>query len=418
MTTLTERALSGDAAAQYELGRQHAARQEWSRARRHFRSAAEAGHADALTELALFALFGIGVPIDLALATRQLLEAEHLGSGEAAYQLALLGWCGVLAPRDLPAMAERLCTAASRDFAPALRAAALVYRRNANGDAALDALADACLARATALGDPVSTYLHALRRRALGAADADAMMRLAASRSVRRAGDASGDARAEAYAAAKPELAPLDLTPRVPGTIDRHHEDPLVETTDEVYSAEECELMIALGEPYLLRSLTLHDERPELVESDVRRSSDHSFYTFQEDFALCWLQERMLASLGVGLSHAEPLVLLRYETSEEYKPHRDYLPPSAPGNTKRPDEPGQRVHTVFSYLADVEDGGETEFPLLGVRISPKRGRVVHFVNLLPNGEPDPRTLHAGLAVRRGTKWLATLWTRERRFRAY
>ncbi len=409
--TLTERALAGDAEAQYELGRQHAARQEWSRARRHLRAAAESGHAGAVTELALFALFGIGMPPDFAAALEQLARAEKLGSGEAAYQLALLGWCGVLVPRDLATMAQRIRTAAERDFAPALRAAALIYRRR--GD---DARADACLARAAALGDPIGTYLHALRRRALGAADADAAMKLAAARSVRRAGTA--DAPPAPFDAAGPELAPLDLSPIALASPQPHHGDPLVETIDGVYTAEECEYMIALGEPYLLRSMTLHDERAELVASDVRRSSDHSFYTFQEDFALCWLQERMLAHLGLPISQAEPLVLLRYMPSEEYKPHRDYLPPSAPGNTKRPNEPGQRVHTVFSYLADVDDGGETEFPLLGVRIEPKQGRVVHFINLLPNGEPDPRTLHAGLPVRAGTKWLATLWTRERRYRDY
>ena len=418
MTTLTERALAGDAQAQFELGRQHAGRQEWPRARRHFRAAADAGHADATTELALFALFGIGVPPDFDYAMTQLAKAESLGSGEAAYQLALLGWCGVLVPRDLERMAARLRAAAERDFPAALRAAALVYRRMDGDRASLDALADACLARATALGDPISTYLYALRRRAAGAPDAEAMMHLAAARSVRRAGQVPASTQPAGPDVPPPQLVPLDLTPRALGTPTRHHDDPLVETIDEVYREEECEYVIALGEPYLLRSMTLHDERAELVASEVRRSSDHSFYTFQEDFALCWLEERMLAHLKVPITHAEPLVLLRYLPSEEYKPHRDYLPPSAPGNSPRPDQPGQRLHTVFSYLADVEDGGETEFPQLGVRIAPRRGRVVHFVNLLPNGEPDARTLHAGLPVRAGTKWLATLWTRERRYRDY
>ncbi|HVF34024.1 MAG TPA: 2OG-Fe(II) oxygenase [Candidatus Saccharimonadia bacterium] len=417
MSTLTERAIGGDAQAQYELGRQHAARQEWPRARRHFRSAADAGHAGAMTELALFALFGIGMPPDYARALEQLATAEKLGSGEASYQLALLGWCGILVPRDLAEMGRRLRDAAERDFPAALRAAAMIYRRQSD-DPGMQALADACLARATSLGDPISTYLYALVRRAAAADDADAMMRLAAARSVRRAGDGAAAVDAAVAEAPRPKLAPIELAPRLLGTPQRHSDEPLVETIDEVYAAEECEYMIALGEPYLLRSMTIHDERAELVASEVRRSSDHSFYTFQEDFALCWLQERMLAHLGLPLVQAEPLVLLRYLPSEEYKPHRDYLPPSAPGNTRRPEDPGQRVHTVFSYLADVEDGGETEFPLLGVRVAPKRGRVVHFINLLANGEPDARTLHAGLPVRAGTKWLATLWTRERRYREY
>ena len=70
------------------------------------------------------------------------------------------------------------------------------------------------------------------------------------------------------------------------------------------------------------------------------------------------------------------------------------------------------------YLNDVEAGGETEFPLAGVRIAPVAGRAVVFDNLLADGRPDPESLHAGLPVARGEKWLATLWLRERRYRHY
>ena len=56
--------------------------------------------------------------------------------------------------------------------------------------------------------------------------------------------------------------------------------------------------------------------------------------------------------------------------------------------------------------------------LLGVRIRPARGRVVHFHNLHADGSPDERTLHAGLPVERGAKWLGTMWTRQRRLRDY
>ena len=53
---------------------------------------------------------------------------------------------------------------------------------------------------------------------------------------------------------------------------------------------------------------------------------------------------------------------------------------------------------------------------LGVSVAPKRGRLVHFTNLLADGSGDPATLHAGLPVTAGRKWLATMWTRQRRYR--
>ena len=51
-------------------------------------------------------------------------------------------------------------------------------------------------------------------------------------------------------------------------------------------------------------------------------------------------------------------------------------------------------------------------------IAPVPGRAVVFDNLLADGRPDPESLHAGLPVARGEKWLATLWLRERRYRHY
>jgi hypothetical protein len=315
-------------------------------------------------------------------------------------------------------MAERIRSAALRDFAPALRACALLYARIDSVD---PTVSDACLARAATLGDTVAQYLWGRRLHARGMRDtARAWLSAAARGGLPRARALLDGAIADEPPPTAPpvELPPLALPCPVPGSITEHCADPLVETWEDVYSAEECEFMVALGEPHLQRSMTIPGDEARLVQHEHRTSSDHSFYTFQEDFALRWLQWRMVVQLGVPLANAEHLDLLRYLPGQEYRPHRDYLPPSAPGNSSRPDQPGQRVHTVFAYLADVEAGGETDFPLLDVRIVPRTGRVVHFRNLTRDGLPDPRTLHAGMPVRAGMKWLGTLWTRERRLRDY
>ena len=115
------------------------------------------------------------------------------------------------------------------------------------------------------------------------------------------------------------------------------------------------------------------------------------------------------------LAHCEPLTLLRYQTGEEYRPHRDYLPPARLA-TADGIRGGQRRFTAFVYLNPVESGGETDFPGLGIRIAPKQGRAVFFRNTDADGSPDPRTLHAGTPVIAGEKWLATLWIRERAIR--
>jgi hypothetical protein len=410
---LHRRAHAGDPDAQFQLGRVHAGRQEWSRARRLWRDAADRGHAGALTELGLVQLFGIGMPPEPQAAVAMLERAEAAGSGEAACQLALLAWSDHYVRFDVDRMTARLRFAALRDFAPALRACALIYARMGDVE---PSVSEHCLGRAATLGDGVSQYLLGRRLAARGDARAAAWLAAAARAGIARAGRPEGEA-------PPPFDAPSTLPqpglpcPR-PSRVERHCQSPLVETWEDAYSAEECEFMIALGEPHLHRSVTIPDNEARLVEHEHRTSSDHSFYTFQEDFALRWLQWRMVEPLGVPLANAEHLDLLRYLPGQEYRPHRDYLPPSAPGNSARADQPGQRVHTVFSYLADVEAGGETDFPLLDVRIVPKTGRVVHFHNLTDDGQPDPQTLHAGMPVLAGVKWLGTLWTRQRRIRDY
>jgi len=66
----------------------------------------------------------------------------------------------------------------------------------------------------------------------------------------------------------------------------------------------------------------------------------------------------------------------------------------------------------------VEAGGATAFPKAGVTVQPKSGRAVVFDNLREDGSPEPDSLHAGLPVERGEKWLATLWIRQGQYRAW
>ena len=74
--------------------------------------------------------------------------------------------------------------------------------------------------------------------------------------------------------------------------------------------------------------------------------------------------------------------------------------------------------TVLAYLNDVEEGGGTDFPELGVTVKAKRGDVVVFHNTLSE-TPAPKhpkihqkSLHAGMPVLKGEKWMVNLWFRE------
>lgn len=61
-------------------------------------------------------------------------------------------------------------------------------------------------------------------------------------------------------------------------------------------------------------------------------------------------------------------------------------------------EPTERTHTAILYVSEPQGGGETTFPALGLRVEPRRGRLLLFENLLPDGTCDPRTAHASSDV--------------------
>jgi prolyl 4-hydroxylase len=80
-----------------------------------------------------------------------------------------------------------------------------------------------------------------------------------------------------------------------------------------------------------------------------------------------------------------------------------------------PAEPNQRILTALVYLSDDYEGGETTFPHIGLSFRGRTGDALIFRNAGPDGRPDPLSLHAGLPVTKGIKYLASRWIRAKRF---
>jgi prolyl 4-hydroxylase len=63
------------------------------------------------------------------------------------------------------------------------------------------------------------------------------------------------------------------------------------------------------------------------------------------------------------------------------------------------------------YLNTPDGGGATAFPEIGLTVTALRGSAVYFAY----DTGDTTSLHAGLPVTKGEKWIATKWLRERPF---
>lgn len=116
-----------------------------------------------------------------------------------------------------------------------------------------------------------------------------------------------------------------------------------------------------------------------------------------------------LKALIVAITeHGEGIQVLHYQKGQKYDAHNDYFHDAI--NTKNG---GQRIATVLMYLTDVEEGGETVFPLSkadssragwaslsscgksGVSVKPKRGDALLFWSMSPNATLDSKSLHGG-----------------------
>ncbi|MEW9625558.1 2OG-Fe(II) oxygenase [Rhodanobacter geophilus] len=182
---------------------------------------------------------------------------------------------------------------------------------------------------------------------------------------------------------------------------------PALRVLDDLLSGEECEELIALATPHLARALTVNATGGQQV--DHRRTSVGMFFKLGELPLVARLEQRIAELLDIPVSHGEGLQILHYLPGQEYQPHYDWFDPEQPGYATITARGGQRIASVVMYLNTPEAGGGTAFPEVGLTVTALRGSAVYFAY----EAGDASSLHAGLPVQRGEKWIATKWLRER-----
>jgi prolyl 4-hydroxylase len=117
--------------------------------------------------------------------------------------------------------------------------------------------------------------------------------------------------------------------------------------------------------------------------------------------------------LGMDPALGETLQGQRYLPGQQFKPHYDWFHPGSSYWKTEDRRGGQRCWTAMAFLNQVEGGGETEFPSLGLTIQPQPGALLIWNNADPEGKPNEMTLHAGMPVTAGVKYIVTKWYRVR-----
>lgn len=119
------------------------------------------------------------------------------------------------------------------------------------------------------------------------------------------------------------------------------------------------------------------------------------------------------AFAGLDPAFGEPMQGQRYAVGQEFKAHTDYFDPQGDDFTRYCAVAGNRTWTVMIYLNRPDAGGATRFKEISKIVQPEAGKLLAWNNLLDDGSPNGATLHHGMKVRAGTKYVITKWFRER-----
>ena len=192
------------------------------------------------------------------------------------------------------------------------------------------------------------------------------------------------------------------------------HDDVSAKSFQRVLSPLECDYLIAIASQVMQPSKVVDASVADSIGAHYRTSDGGTILPIMFDFPLIGILNKLAAAADLPVSHAEFPAMLRYRPGQEYHPHHDYLEEDQDDYSKVK-ACGQRAATLLTYLNDGYEGGETSFPDLNVSYKGNAGDCLYFRNTDLEGTPIPASLHAGVPVTSGEKWLATSWFREKPF---
>jgi prolyl 4-hydroxylase len=174
-------------------------------------------------------------------------------------------------------------------------------------------------------------------------------------------------------------------------------------------TAAECErlcLMIDLT----AKPSTLHEES---YASGFRTSYSGDLDAY--DPLVMSISRRIDDLLGMNPVCGEAIQGQRYLPGQQFKPHNDWFYTTEKYWELERKRGGQRCWTAMAFLNEVEEGGETHFTEVGIKIEPKPGVLLVWNNATPDGTPNEGTMHAGTPVVKGSKYVITKWYRTRKW---
>ncbi|ESO05885.1 hypothetical protein HELRODRAFT_93833 [Helobdella robusta] len=166
-----------------------------------------------------------------------------------------------------------------------------------------------------------------------------------------------------------------------------------------------------IGKPKLGRSVVYHKSNSQVTTPQDYRISKSGWLKDEDDRAVYKFSYMAGLLSNLTLDTVEDLQVLNYGIGGHYEPHYDFATSRELDTFEK--AIGNRIATFICYLSDVQAGGATVFPGIGVSFWPRKAKCAFWYNLMRSGEGDMRTRHAACPVLSGIKWACNKWFHER-----
>lgn len=208
------------------------------------------------------------------------------------------------------------------------------------------------------------------------------------------------------------DLAPwMVAAPRTP-----LFETPRVRLSERFVAPEVCDWLVGRARGRL-RAALMYDGESKTEWVDPHRScSDYQFDILNTDLVVQLVREKIAAVTGLPPVVMEPPRIFHYALGQDIKAHFDRLSDGVSGYGDSQYR-GDRIVTFLLYLNDDYEGGELSFPKTGFQCKGEKGDGIYFAHIDSSGKQDPLSLHAGLVITRGEKWVMSQWIHDRPFGA-
>ena len=172
-------------------------------------------------------------------------------------------------------------------------------------------------------------------------------------------------------------------------------------------NADECNVLVQMID---------RERRPSTIADpngdDYFRTSETCDLDHMNPFVAA-VDDRICNFADIDRQFGEPLQGQRYAVGQEFKAHTDFFDPNGQDYEKFCSVSGQRTWTFMIYLNEPDAGGATRFTQFKKNFTPSTGTLLCWNNLKSDDTPNEWTLHHGMKVRSGTKYVITKWFREK-----